>query len=1062
MQNYYDTSFLDYYAYREPYAELERNFRIEGLLIDSGVAEGDLDIYDLIEMVATYTDEKGRDHYNINKVPLFMDDDDIYYLRQFPPEYWREALSKRYNNLLVTQHFRTNRKNPMSDWMWVGCTGRFGKVKFFIDTGITKLYEKLTRPKDIDKLRRMTKEQRKEYEEGGGGFWHHTFDNPQSLHPQRAFDELNRRKGGASTKFSKTGRRIKKGGPKDPNKLWVTDDYVGVGEGTTRERLHHWLEGIREQWVGKPQDPEDAELAKAQFGSGEKQEQLVGSEKWVKEWVTTWQAKMKEALKAYRPVLPQIIIDKLPVDMEGNKVIWNAWSPSMAKVIVTCKSRVPYLLPAKAIDRKDVKRHNEYRNAHNQVKEAIENKDGDNGKLIELINKMRSSELPKYIEDEKHNLRDEFGKLSPEALESRLDSLAINEAILAVKYWIKEHGIDIDNISSDRVLHNEELRGKLLEKLSEFLEHAQQRMSHIKAHATRYDVWDWVLGDHNDMRDENNEKKYKRLYSTVTFGGLFPNRQQKTKTIGDPDDWKRVFNYYFGEARTINKKPYVLRYNIPNLDEVESLPMESFDKEGAIWSGINYALNGRIIRKHVPEWQALSNRKQDLSQVINAWMMWQTGEAAFKNFMDAFNKEDTDLMEKTGKLLFQRIRNLSKNFVISVFQLDIEGRGTVRTRSGRGKNQQLSVVQEYGDLIQTEKKTIEEMAKDMSLQNLARAMRSESSGKTGVVGHSIRALKARIKAIKTAHEESDFESYLEKFTSNMAKDVLVNTMINIYIAKMSEAGKKINRDYKYEDAEKYAHQVLGTEELPTQENTEGSYESRKIEFFREMQGIVSKWIENQSDPKEMKEDISDEGRIALNIIYNIIKLNDIGKDKQASNDLNSLENSLSDPEKLVQQAHGVNLDPEKIRMVYEFVLYHFGRGDAPAAAKEPQTIQQPAQGFTLQQESTLLQAYMRELFGGQDPAPTGPIQVPESTINLIMHGERGTQIYQNLKNYSRTTAGDSPYIICGHGKSINLTHHPRFIEWAKAVVDAVDAHARQNKVNVGGRPDASDDVGIGF
>jgi len=1072
MLDYYDTSFLDFYAHREPVSVLERDLRIEQLAIATGVFDDTWDFYDLMEMAATYTDNKGREYWNVNKVPLYMDEDDIYYLRQFPVRYWKQALAKRYNNLLIAKHLNTDHKNrakkggpkPMNDWLWMAMHSPKGRMLFFVDTRITSLYEKLTKPKDIDKLRRMNKDQRGEYEHGGGGFWHHTFDNPKFLNLQRAMDEMQHRKAHPADEAAKRAEEAEqkdtKTDSKRTNKVWLTEDFVGVGEATAEERLHHWLDGIRQGWLGHPQQNDEVEIRKLTWGGGGKKEQLVYSPLWLNEWVPTWQRKMKAALEAIRPPLPQFIIDKMPIDLEGNKVVWKALVPSDEKVVVAAKDYIPFLLPARSIDRQDVKKHDQYHSAHDQVEEAIKNKEGDNSKLVTLINKIRSAELPNYVEEEKQKLRDEFGKLAPEALEERLDSLALNEAILSVKYWLKEKGINMDTLSSDRVLENEPLRNSLIEKLSEFLEHAKQRMAHIKAHATRYDVWDWVLGDHNNAYD-GNQKRHKRLYKTVTFGGIFPNRQQKVKTISDPDDWRNVLVYYFGQAREINGVPYVLKANIPNVETSSSLPNSAYEKGGAIWQGIHYALNSDVVMKHVPEWQTLSHHKRDLFQVINEWMMWQTGEAAFRDFMDAYNEDDVERMEQMGKLLFKRIRTKSQNFVISLFQLDILGRGTVRTRSGHKADAQLSVVEELGQFLKAQKQTLEDLAKDLQPQHQHRVQRPMSLGASGIPGHSIDAIKAQLKAVEIARKQTDLGPAFERLASGMAKDLLLATMVNIYISKMSDSGKKINRDYTYEDAETYARQVLGLDAEDAAQDDSG-YESQKKEFFQKMETVITQWDMEKTQPKDVVHDLGPGGDMTVNLIYQLEQLNNNDREQQASRLLDTLENSLSNQTDLGQKAHAAGTDPEMARIAIEFVLYYFNRHEGVASApQDPQAVR-PSQGFTAQQESAMLQAYMRELFGGQDPPPAGPIQVPDSTIHMIIHGDGGRQIYDRLNDYSHPTTGEHPHIGFGPGQSINLTHHPRFLELAKAIVDAVNAKTHQTGVDIGGQSNIPSGMSGGF
>ena len=105
---------------------------------------------------------------------------------------------------------------------------------------------------------------------------------------------------------------------------------------------------------------------------------------------------------------------------------------------------------------------------------------------------------------------------------------------------------------------------------------------------------------------------------------------------------------------------------------------------------------------------------------------------------------------------------------------------------------------------------------------------------------------------------------------------------------------------------------------------------------------------------------------------------------------------------------------------------------------------------------------MRELFGGEDPPPAGPIRIPDSTIHMIMHGDGGRQIYDRLNDYAHPTTGERPHIGVAPGQSIDLSHHPRFLELARAIVDAVNAKVRQSGTDIGGQSRVAGDISTGF
>ena len=1052
-------SFDNFYFERNDDQSFDRMQRIEQLMLDCGVVNGCDELYQIMEMAATLSNAKYGEHWNINKIPFMMDTDDIYYLRQFPPAYWKQALACRYNHLLIRQWFRKNSKKrkdkKLEDWRWIKVRGPHGTLSFFVDTKINKLYDKLTRPKNFEHLTGVDSGDRSQYEEGGGGMFGYTFDNPKKLdlakafklaaqkgvHPKDKVDDVNvdpqisekqsDQDDGKATNHSTHG--------------WITEDYVGVSESTVEDRLAHWLDGIAKGWLGSPD--EGVTTAKIKWGGGKPKKRWIAGEQWVQNWVVRWQHKMTEALEAAKE--NEYTIKKMPVSSSGDRVIWNARTEN-GNVIVAGNEHMLHLMPAQAIDNKEVARHNQYENAHKMATGALTNKDGDYKELHELIAKMRDAKLPDFIEQEKDDIRDNAGKLEPAILESRLDMLVANEAIMALKYWLKEEGMDIETMDVSRFGHDP-MRGELLKKFEQFLEIANQRMKAIKANAKRHNVWDWVLGDHNTIYDGKN-KRYPRLYKYVTFGGIFPNRQQKGKTVGNPDDWQNIFVHYFGAHEIIGDKPHVLPFTVMDINE--RTPHEELIAGGSIWDGIGFALNSSVVRKHAPEHQVLSQHKMDLFQAINEWMMWQTGRGEFINFLRAYEANNENDFEHVGHTLYKRIRTMSQNFVISLFQLDIIGRGSVRTRAGRSA-EHLSALDEFGDFINSQKAGLDALASAMVERSVHRTSRPASQGASGITGHSISAIRAALEAGKIARKQPDMGKSFEKLATGLAKDVLLASLINVYIAKMTEAGHKVD----YADAETKAREALGlAEENPEarQQQDAGQYSVMKKEFFNAMDGALARWNPNVQNVKEIEHGQGPGGNFAASLVASWKELEDSGEDGKLRKRLDTLEQVLEDPQVLAAKAASAGTDNLSTRVAIEYVLNYFGRTQygLPEGDSGVEHSPQPVAHGGVPQESILLHHYLRELLGEEVPA-TGLIRVPQVLIDRIMHASQGRMIYDELRGYvypgpgQRATLGD-----------IDLSRHPRFVEIIKTIVDAIDQQSRQQRTNIG--DEKSGPTGIGF
>jgi LPS sulfotransferase NodH len=474
------------------------------------------------------------------------------------------------------------------------------------------------------------------------------------------------------------------------------------------------------------------------------------------------------------------------------------------------------------------------------------------------------------------------------------------------------------------------------------------------------------------------------------------------------------------------------------VDLAHTLNESELVEGGAVWKGIDYALNSDVVRKHVPEWQALSQHKLDLFQAIcGEWMMWHTGEAAFLEFMEAYKEEDPEKMQHAGEILFKRIRTKAQNFVLSLFQLDILGRGTVRTRKGRAA-EQLSSVDALGDLLTKEKKDMEAMANQ--LMNLAahRLQRPASQGPSGIPGHSISAIRAQLQAAEIARQAPDLGPAFEKLATGLTRDYLLATMIRIYVAKMSEQGKKLNKDYSYEDAEKYAREVLGLTgdqaAAEHQQEEEQSYAKLKIEFFRDMERAWNNWRSEEQGIEEIEHAQGPAGEMAIKLVSQITQAIENDQESMSDRMLKMIKKQLEDVEQLDKLARASGTDPLMTRIALEYVLYHFGLAEAPegmgAAPAQPQQQPQHAGQLSATQAGVYLQQYLHELLGGSPP-PVGHVPVPESTIALLMKPEMRA-VYEELRGYAYPR-GEKPMM-----RDIDLTKHPRFLEVCKAIIDAVD------------------------
>jgi hypothetical protein len=816
------TFFADCYETREDFEYLCRQRNIEDLMISTGLAEGSEDVYkllgyvDLREMAATTT-YKGKEYWNTPKVPLFMDKEDIYYLRQFPPMFWKQALANRYNNLIIQTHQKRTAGEKVQDWQWIEVR-RGETLRFFIDTGANSLYDKLTQKMDVDALRKTSHEERDAYEKSGKRYWNFQFDDPILYDSEEEMEKA--RSGNKQESSNKSKPRKKRTNP-----VWVTRDFVGIGEFTVEKRLDQWLSGIAEGWLGKTGS--GTMRHQDNWGGGGKKERIIHSPEWVSKFVEAWRRHMKLALyenylsqereissgkKGPRMLSKQLIEDLLMEHDGKGGIIWKAIR-SNGRIYSSNPYSLPVLLPGKLVDSRVKKQHDRYINSANKIREALTHKGEDDieadSKLKQMLYQMKENKLKDFVEDESSELRDQSGRLKPEILEKRLDILSRAESLLEIKYWLKENGIDVDTVDHSKISTNRALKDVIKRKLAEFLLYAKRRALNIKQMAKRYDAWDYALGEHNDS--------YNRLYHTTGFGTMHPNRQQKMRMMDNPDDWWNILTHYFGKASSIDGKPVSLPFNVTDVSEGDNLPKAAkYWNKSAIVSGINSALNNETVKRHVPEWVALSNAQNELFEVINQWMMFQTGHGAFRNFLDAYHNGDLEELESAGKTLGTRIRTMSSNFVLSLFQLNLTGRGSVRTRKKKMRSPNINSGNsdifyynaELGDFLSKQEEDLQNIAKELMPAQYRRT-RPESLGYSIRVGHSIPVVRAQHKAIEIAKRTApelgaSYEQLASKLTGDLTRFIIYR---NIYIYEKRRQNKK----WTMENANKYAIQMIQQE-----------------------------------------------------------------------------------------------------------------------------------------------------------------------------------------------------------------------------------------------------------
>ena len=238
-----------------------------------------------------YIDSKGRKVVKdeVRRTPVFMDQDDIDYLYQFPPMFWKQALMKRYGELLQSAYEAQQKGQKIPDQQDVTITlSGGGRATFSVNTGINELLDKLTHDVDNNKYRKLDVKDADSYlshvsdvkEKEGRNLGHYGFV--------------------LSGFSSGKGLRAAKG-------------FVSPDESTVRKALDRWYGAIDQGWFDT-EIPEDHRVEEVKIGLGGRGKKINKKMK-VFPGIKTWKSKQNKVYESYLPILkPAIMVKKSDSD----------------------------------------------------------------------------------------------------------------------------------------------------------------------------------------------------------------------------------------------------------------------------------------------------------------------------------------------------------------------------------------------------------------------------------------------------------------------------------------------------------------------------------------------------------------------------------------------------------------------------------------------------------------------------------------------------------------------------------------------------------------------------
>jgi hypothetical protein len=194
------------------------------------------------------------------KTPIQLDQDDVDFLKQFPPEFWAQAINRKYGILLYNAHKAHEKGERIPDTLTVEINGKGGSVLTFTvnNAKVNELYEELSGAEDSTKY--------------------------SELHPDDLKDDESVQKNyyGGRTQF--LGKKLSKYGydfddfkiEKD-GQFWEghADAYIVPGKVVCSETIKQWMDHLEEGWFSKEIE---GKRGVVNFGTKKSQSKRVGEE----------------------------------------------------------------------------------------------------------------------------------------------------------------------------------------------------------------------------------------------------------------------------------------------------------------------------------------------------------------------------------------------------------------------------------------------------------------------------------------------------------------------------------------------------------------------------------------------------------------------------------------------------------------------------------------------------------------------------------------------------------------------------------------------------------------
>lgn len=450
-------------------------------------------------------------HHVVSTLPIFMDWDDIYYLYQFPSFLWLEAAVYRYNKVLydIKKHSSTSDVRDIV-LKYHGITYTFKNRNTFGK----KLADKIERTVDVDHFlnqKEKSPDAKKSYEDAF------------KAHGEKGVDMG----GYIGADLSDPIKTDTTG-----DDLWAAKGFMGIDPNTFKQRMAEWIEASSHGMLGDTSSYGDTiNSFKSGGGSNAEKDLVTLNVKKLQEIA----GKMIKAGAVPFKILSngQVFYEEVSVTDKKGKQTSDGKFPSSRSDY----SRLPILLPGKAID-----------NQSNKNYESLKTQ-SKNIKNITTSNVRNVDYYKKEIEQIQEDLASKkYSKQSDQlAAISKMNRLLVH---ISFDDFLKQKGVDPSSVTEEQL---EDLK-------IEFKRHLFREKAKIGMNAKSYDNYDFNLHRFNKDRNsydplrtgignpfELGDYKFERLHDKVSkIGAYDAMNQSKSMIHGEEGDWETYFKDIFG------------------------------------------------------------------------------------------------------------------------------------------------------------------------------------------------------------------------------------------------------------------------------------------------------------------------------------------------------------------------------------------------------------------------------------------------------------------------------------------------------------------------------------